>query len=410
MRLLHTSDWHLGKHLYGQRRTDEFDAFLSWLADTLAQQQVDVLIVAGDIFDTNTPSNTAQQQYYRFLHQVATQHCQHVVVIAGNHDSATFLEAPKSLLHDLNVHVVGVTDPEAIHEQVLLLHDRNGHALGIVCAVPYLRDRDVRPSQAGESVTDKDRNLVDAIHAHYAAIAQLAIERQQALPSPVPIVATGHLFTAGGQTVDGDGVRELYVGSLGYIHASAFHEAFDYVALGHLHVPQRVANQDRIRYCGSPIPMGFNEATQQKLVCLVELTAQQPPVITELPVPSFQRLQQVRGSWEEISAQINALVAAQQSVWVEVLYQDALLISDLRERVQALVEGTAVEVLRIQNRPLVDQVLTQQAATECLSELRHDQVFERCLQAHSIPEAQQAELIPYYQQAVQSLHDDDPQA
>src|SRR5699024_7288704 len=120
------------------------------------------------------------------------------------------------------------------------------------------------------------------------------------------------------------------------------HEAFDYVALGHLHVPQRVANQDRIRYCGSPIPMGFNEATQQKLVCLVELTAQQPPVITELPVPSFQRLQQVRGSWEEISAQINALVAAQQSVWVEVLYQDALLISDLRERVQALVEGTAV--------------------------------------------------------------------
>ena len=96
LKILHTSDWHLGRRLYGRLRYEEFEAFLQWLKDTISAQQVDILIVAGDIFDTMTPSNKAQALYYEFLGKVSRSCCQHVVIVAGNHDSPTFLDAPSS--------------------------------------------------------------------------------------------------------------------------------------------------------------------------------------------------------------------------------------------------------------------------------------------------------------------------
>ncbi len=127
LRLLHTSDWHLGRLLYGRKRYAEFAAFLDWLLDTLRAEGIDVLLVAGDIFDTTTPSNAAQTLYYRFLRRVAATGCRHVVVIGGNHDSPTFLDAPAELLKMLDVHVVGAaTDSPA--EEVITLRDPEGAA------------------------------------------------------------------------------------------------------------------------------------------------------------------------------------------------------------------------------------------------------------------------------------------
>ena len=125
MKILHTSDWHLGRTLYGRKRYQEFEAFLCWLAETIDQEQVDVLLVAGDVFDTSTPSNRAQELYYRFLCHVATSSCGHVVVIAGNHDSPSFLNAPKELLKALNVHVIGSVT-ENREDEVLLLRNQDG--------------------------------------------------------------------------------------------------------------------------------------------------------------------------------------------------------------------------------------------------------------------------------------------
>jgi len=98
MKILHTSDWHIGRTLYGRKRYEEFEAFLVWLAGTIIQEQVDVLLVAGDVFDTSAPSNRAQELYYRFLCRIAASSCRHVVVTAGNHDSPSFLNAPRELL------------------------------------------------------------------------------------------------------------------------------------------------------------------------------------------------------------------------------------------------------------------------------------------------------------------------
>lgn len=271
--ILHTSDWHLGRRLYGQMRYDEFQAFLDWLTETIEARKVDVLIVAGDIFDTMTPSNRAQSLYYQFLGTVSSLYCEHVVIVSGNHDSPTFLDAPANVLKFLNVHVIG-TACENIEDEVLVLKDKHNQPQCLIAAVPYLRDRDVRSSQAGESGQDKDANVLTGINQHYDKVAEIAKAKQSQLIEQhkyyVPIIATGHLFTAGGRTTEDDGVRDLYVGSLGKVSVDMFDECFDYVALGHLHVPQKVGGCEHIRYSGSPIAMGFGEARQQKQVLLIQ--------------------------------------------------------------------------------------------------------------------------------------------
>ncbi len=271
--ILHTSDWHLGRRLYGRMRYEEFEAFLAWLKETISAQKVDVLIVAGDIFDTMTPSNRAQALYYEFLGKVSTLCCQHIVIVAGNHDSPTFLDAPSQVLKFLNVHVIGIAC-EDLSDEVLTLDDSDGNPYCIIAAVPYLRDRDVRSSSAGESADSKDANVVKGIQSHYDEVASLAKEQQKLLSKAhqryIPIIATGHLFALDSKTTEDDGVRDLYVGNLGKISAEMFDKCFDYVALGHLHVPQRVGGQEHIRYSGSPMPMGFGEARQQKQVLLVQ--------------------------------------------------------------------------------------------------------------------------------------------
>ena len=274
--LLHTSDWHLGRRLYGKPRYDEFKQFLDWQLQTLREQKVDVLLIAGDIFDTTAPSNQAQNLYYDFLSQVCHTDCRHVVIVAGNHDSASFLEAPKQLLKAFNIHIIGsMTD--TLTDEVITLSDKAGQPELIVMAVPYLRDRDVRTVGHGERLDDKERKLAQGIKAHYAQITDIAIAQQAQLKAKykrtIPIVATGHLFTVGGQTMEGDGVRDLYVGSLGSIGAEIFHPQIDYVALGHLHIPQAVGGQPHIRYAGSPIAMGFGESRQQKQVHLLRFDA-----------------------------------------------------------------------------------------------------------------------------------------
>lgn len=274
--LLHTSDWHLGRRLYGKPRYDEFKQFLDWQLQTLREQKVDVLLIAGDIFDTTAPSNQAQNLYYDFLSQVCHTDCRHVIIVAGNHDSASFLEAPKQLLKAFNIHIIGSMS-DTPTDEVITLSDKAGQPELIVMAVPYLRDRDVRTVGYGERLDDKERKLAQGIKAHYAQIADIAIAQQAQLKAKykrsIPIVATGHLFTVGGQTMEGDGVRDLYVGSLGSIGAEIFHPQIDYVALGHLHIPQAVGGQPHIRYAGSPIAMGFGESRQQKQVHLLRFDA-----------------------------------------------------------------------------------------------------------------------------------------
>lgn len=403
MKILHTSDWHIGKTLCGRKRYEEFEAFLSWLAGTISNEEVDVLLVSGDVFDTSTPSNHSQELYYRFLCRVASSSCHHVIVIAGNHDSPSFLNAPRELLRALNIHVIGSVT-ENYEDEVLLLNNREGIPELIVCAVPYLRDRDIRVAEAGENIDDKERKLIDGIRTHYLKVCEIAEQKRKMLGVRIPVIATGHLFTAGGQTVDGDGVRELYAGSLIHVSAGIFPDCIDYLALGHLHVPQKVNNSDVMRYSGSPLPIGFGEANQDKSVCLIEFTGKEASVAL-IKIPVFQCLERIRGTWEEISARI--LELSQKKVWLEVVYEDEKVIGDLRERLEAAVSGTEIEILRIKNNRIIERVLNQINDKETLDDLNVNDVFDRCLALHDVPEEQRPELLRAYRETIMSINEDD---
>tara|TARA_R110002050_G_scaffold57423_5_gene129378 strand:+ start:307767 stop:308864 length:1098 start_codon:yes stop_codon:yes gene_type:complete len=364
--------------------------------------------VAGDIFDTTTPSNRAQSLYYKFLTEVARSACRHIVIIAGNHDSPSFLNAPKSLLRALDVHVIGAIC-EQPDEEVLVLNDLAGSPELIVCAVPYLRDRDIRSVEAGESIDDKEQKLIDGIRQHYLSVCDVAEQKRQTLNAELPIIAMGHLFTAGGQTVDGDGVRELYVGSLAHVTAGIFPECIDYLALGHLHVPQKINDSELKRYSGSPLPMGFGEATQQKSVCLVNFI-KRAGVVSLINVPTFQKLQQIKGHWQTIETEIKALITSDNHAWVEIIYDGDEVLTDLRERLETLIDGTAIELLKVKNNRIINRVLNRIDDNETLDDLNENDVFERCLNAHNVSVEQRAELLRSYQETLTQLHEDDAHA
>ena len=408
MKILHTSDWHLGRTLYGRKRYDEFAAFLNWLAQLLEQEHIDVLLVAGDVFDTTTPSNRAQELYYQFLCRAAESSCRHVVITSGNHDSPSFLNAPRELLRHLQVYIVGSIG-ESPEEEILLLKDSRGEAELIVCAVPYLRDRDIRSVEAGESPEDKERKLIEGIRGYYALVAEQAQEILNSLEKPVPVIAMGHLFAAGGNTVEGDGVRELYVGTLAHVRADIFPAEFDYVALGHLHTAQLVAGQEKIRYSGTPLPMSFNEASRDKQVITINFNEDRME-ITPVPVPLFQALRSIRGDWEQIEQQIVLLKSEAQSTWLEIVYEGAEIISDLRERLDELVADTDLEILRVRNNRLWEQEKSLLSEGEILSELDVTDVFKLRLQAQDVEAEQRDDLLKLYNEVVDLLNTEDLRA
>ncbi|PKN46745.1 MAG: exonuclease sbcCD subunit D [Deltaproteobacteria bacterium HGW-Deltaproteobacteria-17] len=415
MILLHTSDWHLGQTLHNARRHEEFEAFLGWLLDQIRLRRVDVLLVCGDVFDTIAPGPQAQRLYYNFLTRVAATGCRHVVVVGGNHDSPSFLEAPRELLRAMSVHVVGAAsdDPD---DEILCLRDASGALEMIVCAVPFLRDRDVRRVEAAEDIDDKDRKLVAGIRRHYTEVVGRALALARAgtpddgRSRTAPVVATGHLFAAGASS--GEGLRPMYVGALGQVPAEIFHGDLAYVALGHLHKAQKVGGNDTIRYSGSPLPMSFPEASQGKHVLLVELgpgagDAGDPhdarPRIEAIEVPVFRELARVRGDWDAIAAGLAQLAARDINALLEVVYDGAALIPDLRARVEAACAGTRLELVRVGNEQQVRSVLSGAGGSESLDDLDCFEVFQRCLDAGGVPGDQRPALLKAYREIVDLL-------
>lgn len=400
MKILHTADIHLGRNLYGRRRHHEFAAFLDWLAATLDAERIDALIIAGDIFDSSTPPTQSQAQYYQFLGRVAAGHCRHIVITAGNHDSPAFLDAPRNILRALNVHIIGAArDPTA---EVLLLNNRNGAPEAIVCAVPYLRERDLRSAEAGESAADKSAKLLDGIRAHYAA----AVAHAETLrgDAELPLIATGHLYTAGGETTE---AHEHEIGTLAHVPADAFPTAIDYLALGHIHRAQRIGGNETRRYSGSPLPHTFAEAAQTKNVYIAEFSRRRARV-SPLAVPVFQQRARIRGDLATIEARLTELAATGDNIWLEIHYDGDAIVGDLNERLHALTAGSRLEILRIKNQRVRERILAQERDGESLDDLNPQDVFARCLAAHDVPAAQHAALFASYREILATLTDEAP--
>lgn len=401
MRILHTSDWHLGQHFMGKTRQAEHQAFCAWLLEQVRSQAVDVLLIAGDVFDTGAPPSYAREQYYRLVVELRDAGCA-LVVLGGNHDSPAMLGESRSLLAQLGTQVVPGVGVD-LAEQVRVLHDREGVPGAILCAVPFIRPRDVTASQAGQSAQDKQQSLQQAIAEHYRALHQLAQRKRDELGLVLPIIATGHLTTVGASA--SESVREIYVGSLEAFPTSAFPPA-DYIALGHIHRPQKVGGLEHIRYSGSPIALSFDEARQQKEVLLLTFGDGSLQSITPLPVPVFQPMASLRGSLKELAGAIAEQAAQgtpERPVWLEVQVSSDDYLSDLQSRINALCEGLPVEVLRIRRERGTASASLASEARETLDELSVEDVFSRRLQQETLDEDDSRRLQELYRQVLETL-------
>jgi len=372
MRILHTSDWHLGQNFMGKTREDEHKAFLSWLIQTIETESIEVLIVAGDIFDTGTPPNYALELYYNFLTELTTSSCKNIIITAGNHDSIATLKAPQQLLKALNVHVITSGDEDE-NELVSIYEDKE--LKGIVCAVPFLRDYVVRQSLSGESLKDKENALSLGIKEHYNKVYKEALEL--CTDEKIPIVATGHLTTVGSKASESE--RDIYIGGTLDIDSNFFGKDFDYVALGHLHINQAVG-KDHIRYSGSPIPLSFSESKTQKKVNIVDFDKEDVKV-RELDIPLHRPLLLLRGNLEAITKELESV--ENKETWIEVQLKDdnpSYANQVIREKAKELeLILLAVKIER------VEQALhSQDFDVISLDELNPLEVFERRIEQDNL--------------------------
>jgi len=338
-RILHTADWHLGKLLNDQSRDAEHALFLEWLLGAVGEHGVDAVVLAGDVFDTSNPPQSAQRHYYDFVSKLHWQGGCSLAVIGGNHDSAAQLDAPRQVLRALDVHVAGGMAEEPA-ERILLLPDEDAPKVALAM-VPFLRDRDLRVGRAGESADEIRAALVEGIRSRYEETA----EAWRALGLDCPVVATGHLTVVGAARSDGE--RDIHIGGLGAVDAGSFPEDFAYVALGHLHRPQSPGG-GRVRYAGSPIPLSFSEAGDRKEVRILDVGAGGVEQ-RSLPVPEFRRLAQIRTTAAAMEGELEKFDpgGGELPAWVEVVVGDASLADDLAERARAAAEGRGFDVLKV---------------------------------------------------------------
>lgn len=388
MRIIHTSDWHLGQYFYGKSRANEHQQFLTWLLNQVKKHNVDAIIVAGDIFDTATPPSYARQMYFNFISEIQSLDCQ-LIILAGNHDSVSMLAESKELLGALSTRVIAnVSDLENhdnLAEQVFILKDSKKEPKAVICAVPFIRPRDVIKSQQEQSASDKSLSLQQAIVNHYQSLFEHAQQLVKESNLELPIIATGHLTALGVTT--SDSVRDIYIGTIEALPSNAFPLA-DYIALGHIHRSQRVGKTEHIRYCGSPIALSFDEAKQDKRVLLVDFEINKLSSVTDIIVPCFQPLAMIKTSLHKLSQAVETLLKElkfsledSKKLWLDIELVDSDRLSDLQPRIEALVADFPVEILLVRRAKQVRQQLIQeQQDNSTLSELTLDEVFSSRLQ------------------------------
>jgi exonuclease SbcD len=407
MRLLHTSDWHLGQTLHNFDRGYEHQRFLDWLLDTIVAEQADALLIAGDIFDNSNPSAASQRQLYRFLQQARARSPQlDIVIIAGNHDSPGRLEAPGPLLEAHGTRVVGHVLRDAdgnidLERMVVPLSGRDGQVKAWCVAIPFLRPGDVPRIELDATA---DGTPVDAYLSGIALLYQQAYELARSrATSGEAILAMGHCHMVGGDASP-DSERRILIGGTEALPASMFDPGIAYAALGHLHLAQKVGKQEHLRYCGSPLPLSFAEIGYQHQVLRIDLDGDKAKEIVPLHVPRAVGLLRVPAQPAPLTQVIAELVGLDlpDAPLHEQPYLEVRVLLDgpepsLRAQVEAALEGKPVRLAKIEpSRKTVTAAGIEPALSlDQLAQLQPDDIFRRLWQQRFGDEAPADQLAAF---------------
>ena len=388
MRLLHTSDWHLGQSLHNFERHYEHQRFLDWLLDTIVGERADALLIAGDIFDNANPSSASQKQLYRFL-QRARERVPHLnlIVIAGNHDSPGRLEAPGPLLEAHGTRVVGAVQRGAdgaidIESLVLPLTGSGGAVEAWCLAVPFLRPGDVPKMPAQDGAADP---YLAGIALLYKQALELALSKRR---DGQAILAMGHCHMVDGQ-MSNDSERRIVIGGTEMLPAGIFDPAIVYAALGHLHLAQAVGKQDHIRYCGSPIPLSFAEVGYRHQILRIDIDGAAVGAIAPIHVPRAVELLRVPARPAPLAQVLEELAAldvpdapSDQQPFLEVRVRLDAPEPGLRSRIEAALEGKAVRLAKIETSSAAraSSIDNDVMTLDQLEQLKPDDIFRRLYQ------------------------------
>ena len=399
-RIVHTADWHLGARLIDCERHDEQRAFLDWFLRQLAELRPDLLIVAGDIFDGVTPPQDALKLYYNFLGRLAAETRCQTLILGGNHDSPATLHAPRDVLRALDVRVIA-SPPDDPADALLEFADV------VVCAVPYLRERDVRLAAPGQSADEVAAAIRTGVSQHYRAVHTLA----QTKAAGRLLVATGHLTVAGSNSSPSE--RPIYIGNLGAVEAACF-AGFGYAALGHIHRPQSVGGDERVHYAGSPIPLSFAEVDLAKEIRVIDVAAGQ---LTQraIRIPTFRALWRITPAAATLAAELARHQGAPGDPlppWVELTVTDGRSHPDLDRQVHEAAANLRLRVLKVlaSASPADSATPGDAAPAPSLHDLRPEDVFAERLRREPIdpdsPEGQTLALT--FAELLSSMQEADP--
>uniref|UniRef100_UPI0039A7790B exonuclease SbcCD subunit D C-terminal domain-containing protein n=1 Tax=Ornithobacterium rhinotracheale TaxID=28251 RepID=UPI0039A7790B len=400
MKILHTADWHIGKKLHNYDLHQDFDLFIDWLCQLVENREIDLILVSGDIFDTGNPSAESRKQFYQSLIRLQKLNCQ-IILTGGNHDSASMLNAPKDILNEISVKMIGGM-PENIEDCVIPFKKNNEEI--IICAIPFLRDADLRRANDGLSYEDRIQAVQNGIENTFAQVAKYC---EMQYPN-VPVIAMGHLFTAGVSSTS-ESERDIQIGNEAKFDAHRLSSRFAYVALGHIHKPQRINANQPTFYSGSPLPLSFSERKDEKRVLLIDTEKGFEP--ESISVPSFRKLIRISGDLENIKTKLNTLnndstltnlleielKEPKFSIQVETDFLD--LISNFKEENFSIIKTK----MFFEDRVLGTNELFHQDVN--ISDLSPNEVFDEFLETQTLDNAYTKELWEAFTLLLQEVYE-----
>ena len=398
----HTSDWHLGQFFYNHSRQYEHEQFLTWLLEQIKQKQPNALLIAGDIFDVINPASAAQKQLYQFLadaHALAP-HMQ-TLMIAGNHDSGYRIEQVEPLLEKYNAKTVGVirwNEDKSLDIEHLLqpIYDVDQNIIAWCLSLPFLRSAEIT---GFNEHTSNSQNAISYLHQ------QLISEAKKRKTDDQALILMSHAHMQGGETSDSE--RPIIIGNEEALSTALFDEVIDYVALGHLHKPQKVQHA-HIRYSGSPIPLSFSEINYKHQVVEVTIDPTKPAEsqlqFEVLHIPRSIQLHRIRGELNEVFAQLQALASGKidnidQREYIDIEYHtDTPPRPNLRQQFEDVLPKERYRLVKISRQYKNNQVQNSSAKIQ-LEPPTPEKLFEQIWQNKGY--AQDAAVLKDFQTLVQ---------
>jgi len=407
MKILHTADWHIGQLFYGYDRNYEHQQFLNWLIEVLGEQQIDLLLVSGDVFDLSNPAAASIKMFYTFLSRaIKVRPDLQIIIIAGNHDSATRMESPKPLLESSRIHIVGMTERDSAgaidyDKLIIPIRDTSGTVVLWCIAIPFLRLGDY------PVVSGSNSSYTDGVSLLYKEVYELALSRKE---TGQAILAMGHLHAMDAELSDHDISERVIMGGVECIPSSAFHHDICYTALGHIHKAQRIGGRENVRYSGSPVPMSFSEVNYKHQVITMELKDGKITTIEPIEIPvtiPLIRFPLKPKTLTEVLFELQHLPGSSENPHLAPYLEVRVLLEgpepSLRHQIEKAIEGKYVRLAKIDVSYPTGTIKDDETVTyDRLSELKPVDLFHKIYESKYHTDTPE-ELISLFNQITQEV-------